>query len=450
MTDVDTSSYPKLPTTQQNPLDTISKIQGIQRNNIAIDSDKLDLFNKHSNTVKRGLGGLLAIPEGELTFDSVNNQYKKFIDAGIMTPEQYAKEVSSMPTQAGSKSPQEYEGKVRKFLGAQLMQAEETGAMINHFAGTNTTQSDNQNVVSGTEGGVTVGPHGLGRKSFQPGSYTPLQPPMGTEFVPPATPQNPNPAPQKVIGGSPPITYPVGKTGGLPVAQPPNAAGGFQGAAPGLKTVQGQYAPGVQEAAKVTGQASGEQLARHREMVANYQQRVLPLEKGIDALEKLGTKGSGPGTETINNFKSFLLSNVPGITEEQLSSVKDFDSAKKYFTQYVNENGSTGTNDKLAAAFSGNPSTSISNAVAKDVAKTALSLAKMQVAMNQEFEKTGLPDDQYSKWQAKNFNKYDPRAFGVNLMTSETRSKLIKNMTADEKAKFKESVNAAEKLGLIK
>ena len=68
---------------------------------------------------------------------------------------------------------------------------------------------------------------------------------------------------------------------------------------------------------------------------------------------------------------------VPGIDAE---GIKNFDEARKYLTQYARQNGSTGTNDQLAAAFEGNPSVGISNAAATTVAKTALSLARLQNA----------------------------------------------------------------------
>lgn len=446
-------SYPKLPVQQNDPLGTIGKLQGIEQQGIAIDREKLAKYNEQYNLVHRTLGNLLATPEGQLTADSFMKAGQSMVNQKLMTPEQYAQFVTPLPTRAGSESDTDYEKKLRQYAGMHMLQAQEKHDAIGYFAGQNVEQHDNQNIISGIQGQVTPGgPTGLNRSPFQQRSVTPLQPPMGTEFVPPATPQNPNPAPQKVIGGSPPVTYPVGKTGGLPVAQPPNAAGGVQGAAPGLKTVQGQYAPGVAEGARETGQASGTQLAEARKVAANYQEASTPLEKGIDALERLGTKGTGPGTETINQFKSFLLSNVPNITEKDLASVKDFDTARKYFVQFARQNGDTGTNDKLAAAFSGNPGTSMSNAAAQDVAKTALSIFRMKVAMTKDFEKSGLPDSQYGKWANENSDKYDPRAFGADKMSPENRTKLRTELekNPEEYKKFRESFEAAKKYGLVK
>jgi hypothetical protein len=218
--------------------------------------------------------------------------------------------------------------------------------------------------------------------------------------------------------------------------------------------------PGTSEAMK----ASGEQLAQERVRGGSFQRDVFPLMKALPALETLGTKGTGPGTETLNQVKSFLLSNVPGITEEKLSSVKNFDEAKKYLTDFVNQTGNSGTNDKLAAAFAGNPSVHISNAAAVDVAKSALALRRMQHARYLAFEQSGLPESEFARWNATNAvinpqvpgqprtnYQLDPRAFGVDMMSYESRQKLKAelNKNAAEKAAFDASVKLAQDSGFI-
>jgi hypothetical protein len=76
----------------------------------------------------------------------------------------------------------------------------------------------------------------------------------------------------------------------------------------------------------------------------------------------------------------------------------------------------------------------------------------MKVAINQEFTNTGKPDNEYGAWLAKNFNKYDPRAFGVDKLSPEAATKLRTQLDKDPKArkKFEESLSIAHELGLIK
>ena len=203
-------------------------------------------------------------------------------------------------------------------------------------------------------------------------------------------------------------------------------------------------APGVAEAATTAGTASGGQLAADRQTAARYQRDIFPLKEAIPALERLGTKGTGPGTETINNIKSFVLSNVPGVKESDFNgTVGDYDKAKKYLTDFVNQTGSTGTNDKLAAAFAGNPSVHISNAAAQDVAKSALALRRMQQAQIIEFEKTGLPPDKYASWATKWGNTQDSRAYGLDLMGADKAEKLKKSLKGDDLATFMRSLRIA-------
>lgn len=212
--------------------------------------------------------------------------------------------------------------------------------------------------------------------------------------------------------------------------------------------------PGSAEAQVQTGAGSGAALndARHRAL--NYRQEVFPLETAIPALEKLGKTGTGPGTEEFNHVKSFLQSaGIPGLDVEK---IKNFDEAKKYLTDFVNQNGNTGTNDKLAASFAGNPSVNISNAAAVDVAKSALALRRMKQAQLVEFEKTGLPDSEYTKWASRWNVGHDPRAYGFDLMTPDQRKKVIESFPEGKDGKpgprdlFKLQVMSAHDAGIIK
>ncbi len=135
---------------------------------------------------------------------------------------------------------------------------------------------------------------------------------------------------------------------------------------------------------------------------------------------------------------------VPGVKESDFNgTVKDYDIAKKYLTDFVNQTGNSGTNDKLAAAFAGNPSVHISNAAAVDVAKSALALRRMKQAELISFEKSGLPEEDYQKYSVRFNNEQDPRAYGIDQMSPDNLKKLITGMSKDELATFKRSVEIA-------
>lgn len=206
--------------------------------------------------------------------------------------------------------------------------------------------------------------------------------------------------------------------------------------------------PGSAEAQVQTGAGAGAALNEARGHSLNYQQNVFPLEQAIPALEKLGKTGTGPGTEEFNHVKSFLQSaGIPGLDTDK---IKNFDEAKKYLTDFVNQNGNTGTNDKLAASFAGNPSVNISNAAAVDVAKSALALRRMKQAQLVEFEKSGAKDSEFTKFASQWNLAHDPRVYGFDLMSPAQRKKVLSELPEAKQQLFMMAVQDAASHGIIK
>jgi hypothetical protein len=221
----------------------------------------------------------------------------------------------------------------------------------------------------------------------------------------------------------------------------------------GSTIIPGTYATsletGAAEARQHAGQFSGQQFAADQAEAANFRRSAYPLEQAISSAEKLGPQGTGPGTETLNNTKSFLLSlGVPGIDADK---IKNFDEAKKYFTDFVNQNGNSSSNDKLAAAFAGNPSVNISNAAALDVGKAALAWKAAKFAQVRAFQESGLPPEKYQEWVTNNWtNKQDDvRAFGFGHMSPAAQKSLTDSLKGRERLKFLASLKAAHKYDLI-
>lgn len=264
-------------------------------------------------------------------------------------------------------------------------------------------------------------------------------------------------------GSLPPIEPGPSRTAPLTVAAvPPGAQPKIAmrpTAPPVISPLMPTGAPlGHAEAVEAVGAGSGKQYDADLAQAdtKTFRRSVFPLEQAIPLLEKLGPQGTGPGTETLNNIKSFALSmGLPGVDAEK---IKGYDEAKKYLTDFVNQNSSGGTNDKLAAAFAGNPSVHISNAAASDVAKSALALRRMQQAQVMEFQKTGKPEDQYTRWASGWATGQDPRAYGFDLMSPQAQRKLISSLPlpgSEEEARtgtrkaFLESLAAAHRSGLV-
>lgn len=266
----------------------------------------------------------------------------------------------------------------------------------------------------------------------QYGARTPAQPeaPQGAGQIPEE--QSPGfVTPSPVQAG--------GDIGGGASQQP---AGGF--VATGL-------APGVEETAK--GAASA--LNNLHNTVAGSSGRVFQLKEALHGLE--GAGATGPGTETTNKIKSFLLAQEPeflkklGISPDEVK-IADYDKANKYLTQYASgQMGSMGggTDSKLATALSGNANTHISALAAQDVVKAAIGMERMQQAQVQAFDESGLPPSDYNKWQAKWNKETDPRVFMMDELSPEKRAKVISGLKKDERAKFASQLRMAIKNGYV-
>lgn len=441
MTDlsVDTSSYPK-PTLPVSPLDIASKLGGIQQQSLQINQAKADQANQALQYLTRALGAIG--PDG--TADQYKNAAKdaaRTFNIPTDTLHVWDNKVDNSFATTGS-------GKA--FWNEAINTGRQHGETLNSYV------PNPQFINSGAYTTAVRTPQ-MGRPSLVGSIENQVPPTQGTIDA----------SGQPSTIGRQPLPQTPGFSNRLGVSSPqvpfsnalisPSAVPGMR---PGERTVNAQVMPAQSGGGVPTGLPPGEatlmeagatQLAEDRRRATSFQRDVFPLAQAIPALEKLGPKGTGPGTETINQIKSFILSNVPGIKESDVASVKTFDEAKKYLTDFVNQTGNSGTNDKLAAAFAGNPSVGISNAAATDVAKSALALRRMQQAMYLEFETQKLPASQYSRWLAQKVQQTDPRAFGIDLMNNDTKAKLrdqIKKNPTEAK-RFEDSLNLAVNMGFI-
>ena len=207
--------------------------------------------------------------------------------------------------------------------------------------------------------------------------------------------------------------------------------------------------PGQAEAQQATGAASGTQLASDMAHASKITQATYPVIQALSRLERLGTTGTGPGTEQLNQIKSFALSlGLPGF---DANKIQDYDSAKKFLMDYVNRS-QPASDARLVAAVSGNPSTTISNAAAVDLSKSVVALERMRAAQAKAFQATGLPDNQYVRWGAAWNAAQDPRAYAIDLMGPEKWNKLRKELQANPAAwkRFEESYAVAKQNGLVR
>lgn len=449
---VDTSIYP-----QANPiniLQTYGQAQGIanaqqqnqllrtenQRAQVGLSQDKVNLAHQQYGILSGTLGTLaqdprIATPAG---FDLLHQTTDQLVKNGIITPDIAQAELANAPSDP-SQLPQYLQTLNTRVLDAQGKFGEiygQPGTISNGnriipvttspIAGVKRIGADIPMETSPTERNQlvpTIGPQGQqivvpqGQLTQRAGNNALTGMPMGpvnqlsTTGAPPAQP-GPQSSVQPVAGGGATVSPPAGQVESL-----------------------GQIAS-----------ASTAKFNTDQQREANFQQDMLPLNKAYHGMVALGTTGTGPGTETLNDVKSFLVSQ--GVIGQN-DDVKNFDEVRKYTTQLARTNGDTGSDSRLAASFAGNPSVNISNAAAQDVLKSAISLRKLQNAQVQAFSQSGLPASEYQKW-AQTWNKsQDPVAYGFDMMKPAQRVQYIKSLSPEKKAAFAQSLTSAVQLGLV-
>lgn len=446
MAEVDTSSYPKsaMPV---SPLEVAGKIGALQQQKQAIDQSKLDQANQALTYMTRAMGSLGPNASKEDYLKVGQNA----VDQGLVP--QNTLNVYQERLQAAPDAPSFY----KEFMTAAADHQQQIQMHTGINANLNNGATDYQGKIDPLTGG------------FRPATQSANQPPptqptvnnartlptgapnpdyLQPGIVGPAGPAGVVPAPSQPSARPMPVQRPGLTTG--PIGPTVQTGDNFKGRFSGQPAIVTGGAPGAAESIRTGAEGGATALVAARQRASNYQREIFPLEQAIPALEKLGTKGTGPGTDTINNLKSFVLSNIPGVKASDFNgTVADYDKSKKYLTDFVNQTGNSGTNDKLAAAFAGNPSVGISNAAAVDVAKSALALRKMQHAEQIAFEKSELPEKDFQKFSINFNSNQDPRAYGINMMDKDKLKKMLEGMSPEERQTFNKSLITAHDAGVI-
>lgn len=212
--------------------------------------------------------------------------------------------------------------------------------------------------------------------------------------------------------------------------------------------------PGFEKAAGDSAGVMGSARAR----ATNFAADIYPMTAALKSLEKLGTTGTGPGTEELNTMKSFIQSNLSWMRGADKiigdpGKIQDFDTARKHLTTIAGVRSAGfghGTDQALATALTASPNTHISNLAAVDLTKVTIALRRMDQAQTLEADAKNISPGKYSNWAARWATNVDPRAFMVDLMTPEQLQNLNKTLkNPAERTKFNNSVKMAIEQGII-
>jgi hypothetical protein len=159
-----------------------------------------------------------------------------------------------------------------------------------------------------------------------------------------------------------------------------------------------------------------------------FKPRTFALEQAMHALDNADT---GPGSETVNHIKSFLLAQSPESLKQYLPNVdptkiRDYDEAVKYLAQYArSQPGAANSDMQSQLSQTANASTHISPAAAQAVVRNTLGLERMNQAAYLEFNRThpAGSGSQFPRWLTQEFlPNQDPRGFSWDDMSSSQRA----------------------------
>lgn len=444
------SSYPQ-PTPQQNdPLGTIGKLNTIQQQGLSIDKQKLENFNQKYDIVERGLGNLVNQPD--LDGDHFIKTYQNFVKAGVMTPEQAAQEMSSVPTRNGSKSEQDYKKRLYKLAETHLLNAQEKKAAIDHYTGQNTTVNNGNQVIPGVQGQLRATGNGM-----TPGGFQQTAPSIPTQ-MPPGTAgfdTQGNPTFQGPATTAPQYIPPPSKGGvsSLPIApannSPVNAANNQGGAA---------IAPGPPVQFE-------EGRKNYNEDVAHATQKLTQAQPAIQAVKLMdpevikGLTGTGPLAKKATDILSALKG--VGLIDTSINDpVAQRQELVKKLARYLSDNPAGQRSDeaqKLVQKANADPDyhllPALVNLTRDNVASDRVEAARaMAFATDENGKRIKNPDfSGYQFHRAEFPNKIDQRAFKLDMMSSNERKELqdkIKKESKENQTKFAESYAIAKKLNM--
>jgi LysM repeat protein len=254
--------------------------------------------------------------------------------------------------------------------------------------------------------------------------------------------------------GGEPTTIPLGEANRYGTG----AAGGAPGA-PGASGTAPPASHGMPVALSPDQQSSIALMYQDRARQSEYLQEILPWMNARDAVSKLrsswGTTATGPGTEQRQQWASFINSFSPtmgsllGIDPRKL---QNYDEARKYLTQAAQTRASGfghGTDAQLATSITATPNVSMNDLAVDDLINVNIAMRRAEYAQSKWAERFGGPD--YAKYKSDWARQNDIRAFGLDLMTPEARTKLLSSLKkgTPEYDRFNNSLRAAHDAGVI-
>lgn len=426
----DTSSYPKpagaVPA--KSFLETAGQFQQLERANVGLQKEKLELINTN---YARLLAELNSLPP-EATADDMRRVATNAVKLKLITPEMAGQFISGIPTDPT---------KIRAYRDEIVAKALDTQAAINWNYGPAGYQTNQQQITPVRTPGRTAAPIPTAAPiqiQEPPGTPSVVTDPNNPLYGSPTTrgPQNPQvPAGRiPVQGGLPgqfnpnapmrPNVVPTTREQPrLPVAPPVVYGDGSTNQTP-AQTVAERFQPaGTPSGMPPLFEEGRKQYVEDQNLAT---QKLTALKPAIKALKMLPGLQSGPGTEAWNTAVAFLKANnvIPTQTPNDPTAIRQ--EVNKYFSEYVSGRGNRSDAD-LAQSEERSPNAKVQispaliNLTRNAVARDLIEASRAGSFRDKDFTK-------YGEHRSKHPTQMDEKAFEFSFLPKDEQYKIYTDM----------------------
>lgn len=443
--------------------------QAREKEQLGIDTARLELAQKHIANVDKNLGALIDMPD--LSLAHATDALVRGVQDGRWTPQNAVKYIGELSAVAGGKPASEQsaairtrlqEYRMRNLTSAEQLQATSPAPTVVDHGGGKLVMRLPQVGQPSLEGTIanTVTPEFKASRvqAVGPGNV-PVSIPQASITDDYGNPRAPAAPAQTGTLGTGRMNAPDAG-GGAPAAAPQAAAPAVPGMPAGA--LQTGLAPGVEPAANVTATANANQGVQLQQLASNVPQRKALLGNLEADLEKFT---SGPGadwTKVATAAANRATESMVGFSLFDPKSIAAQEDFNKQATQLAQQQfqalGGTGTDSKLDSAMKTSPYEELSKLGNRKIIHMLKGNEDAIATMNQEWQRAQLPKAEggqgmggqdYGRFVTE-FNKsYDPRAFQWQYMGPDERKDSLKGMTKDEQSKFRSAYNMAVQRGWV-
>lgn len=424
----DTSIYGQI--RQPEPFaNQLLALTGAERQQTALEADKLALGLRHLDAVHQAAAALAADPAS--TVDDAHRALGDLAAQGIITQgdaQRYAGQIEALRS-----NPEGF----RSYLRGHVNSLQAAPDLFRATYGTPDVQDTGDNLltrlISPSQGVRTIAatPKTLTPqdKANRIGTFQGGQP--GTTTTSATTDRYGYPL------KTPPIAGPQGGGGRAAGAMMP---GGFVPTGPALG--QTRVAEGGADA-----------YVRDLQAAAGSSGEMANLQAALGNLNTLGPEGTGPGTQGRKRIASFLnaagLGRLPGVDPKR---IEDFDEAASYLASAARSGTLNPASGQAPGA--GAPTTpdigEISQPAASNLVRAQIGLKRLQQAQARSYQ--GQDNGAgYGKHAADFASEQDPRAYSFDLRTPAEKQKLLQSLGPKDGPAYRKFINSlrtAHDLGL--